>query len=55
MNNFMKEFYERKVIIVCRGISEEEIIKLLKIDSKPNLCVPILAFVCLILFILFVV
>ncbi len=26
MNNFMKEFYERKVIIVCRGIAEEEIV-----------------------------
>lgn len=26
MNEFMKEFYERKVIVVCRGIAEEEIV-----------------------------
>ena len=38
-----------KIVKVNNNLSEEEIIKLLKIDSKPNLCVPILAFVCLIL------
>ena len=27
MNNFVKEFSEKKVIVVCRGISEEEIVK----------------------------
>ena len=26
MNKFMKEFYERKIIVVCRGIAEEEIV-----------------------------
>lgn len=26
MNEFMKEFYERKIIVVCRGIAEEEIV-----------------------------
>jgi len=26
MNDFMKNFYERKVIVVCRGIDEEEIV-----------------------------
>ena len=27
MNNFVKEFSEKKIIVVCRGISEEEIVK----------------------------
>lgn len=27
MNEFMREFYESKVIVVCRGIAEEEIVK----------------------------
>ena len=27
MNNFVKEFSEKKVMVVCRGISEEEIVK----------------------------
>lgn len=27
MNQFMKEFYESKIIVVCRGIAEEEIVK----------------------------
>lgn len=26
MNNFMKEFYESKIIVVCRGIPENEIV-----------------------------
>lgn len=26
MNNFVKEFSEKKIIVVCRGISEEEIV-----------------------------
>ena len=30
MNKFMKEFYERKVIVVCRGIAEEEIVNVAK-------------------------
>ncbi len=27
MNEFIKEFYEKKVIVVCRGIAEEEMVK----------------------------
>lgn len=27
MNKFVKEFFERKVIVVCRGIAEEEFVK----------------------------
>ena len=30
MNEFMKEFHERKVIVVCRGIAEEEIVNVAK-------------------------
>lgn len=30
MNEFMKEYSERKVIVVCRGIAEEEILKVSK-------------------------
>ena len=30
MNKFMKEFYEKKVIVVCRGIAEEEIVNVAK-------------------------
>lgn len=30
MNEFMKEFYERRVIVVCRGIHEDEIVKVSK-------------------------
>ena len=30
MNSFMKEFSEKKVIVVCRGIAEEEIVNVAK-------------------------
>ena len=26
MNNFVKEFLEKKVIVICRGIAEQEIV-----------------------------
>lgn len=30
MNSFVKEFFEKKIIVVCRGISEEEIVNVSK-------------------------
>lgn len=30
MNNFIKEFSEKKIIVVCRGIAEEEIVNVAK-------------------------
>ena len=38
MNNFVKEFSEKKIIVVCRGISEEEIVKVATAMYDGGIC-----------------
>lgn len=38
MNNFVKEFSEKKIIVVCRGISEEEIVKVATALYDGGIC-----------------
>ena len=38
MNKFMKEFYERKIIVVCRGIAEEEIVNVATALYEGGIC-----------------
>lgn len=38
MNEFVKEYFEKKVIIVCRGIDEEEIVNVARALYEGGIC-----------------